>query len=107
MLLDFKARNSDLLFDSSISANVVVNMSSSGNHQESDSSTLKNYSVSPHSSDGLLPTPPGHQQYGNVNSGRDRGSGRGYGNNKPQCELCGNFGHLVHKCFHIFNVHFT
>lgn len=24
-----------------------------------------------------------------------------------QCQLCGKFGHLVHGCFHRFNVHFT
>lgn len=32
--------------------------------------------------------------------------GRGYGSNRPQCQLCGKFGHLVHCCFQRLNVHF-
>lgn len=53
----------------------------------------------------LLPTSPGHPQFLNANLGR--GCGHGFGNNKPQCQLCGKFGHLVHRCFRRFNVHFT
>lgn len=30
----------------------------------------------------------------------------GFGNNKPQCELCGKFGQLFYKCYQRFNVHF-
>lgn len=37
--------------------------------------------------------------------GRGRGRCRGFGN-KPQCQLCRKFRHLVHICFQRFNVHF-
>lgn len=67
-------------------------------------------------SGGILPTPtpqPHFQQQSNPiqnqqsNSGRGRGFGRGYVSNKPQCQLCGKFRHLVHRCYHHFNVNFT
>lgn len=38
--------------------------------------------------------------------GRGRGRGCGYGNNRPQCQMCGKFVHLMHRCFQRFNVHF-
>lgn len=71
VMLDTEARISDLLFDASLSTNVVVNLSFTGYHenpQDSDSSTSKNCSVSPYSFDVLLHTPPGHQQFTNTNS---------------------------------------
>ncbi|KAL4283916.1 hypothetical protein GQ457_16G011320 [Hibiscus cannabinus] len=33
-----------------------------------------------------------------------RGRGRGrYGSNRPQCQLCGRYGHLVQKCYYRFD----
>lgn len=45
-------------------------------------------------------------QDNNPGYGCGRGTGRGYGSNRPQCQLCGKFGHLVHRCFQRLNVHF-
>lgn len=63
-----------MLLDSSLSANVVVNQSSTcGNYHDINTSMSKNYSTQ--TSDGLLPTPPSNQQYANSNSGIGRGRG--------------------------------
>ncbi|TXG59593.1 hypothetical protein EZV62_014166 [Acer yangbiense] len=54
-----------------------------------------------------------NQQFqGNRGKGRGRGrghgnSGRGWSNNKPQCQLCGKFGHIVQKCYHRFDPFYT
>ncbi|KAE8658943.1 putative transcription factor KAN4 [Hibiscus syriacus] len=34
---------------------------------------------------------------------RGRGRGRFNGSNRPQCKLCGKFGHVVQKCYHRFD----
>ncbi|KAE8664695.1 Rubisco accumulation factor 1 [Hibiscus syriacus] len=34
---------------------------------------------------------------------RGRGRGRSYNSNRPQCQLCGKFGHVVQKCYHRFD----
>ncbi|KAE8668662.1 hypothetical protein F3Y22_tig00112289pilonHSYRG00165 [Hibiscus syriacus] len=34
---------------------------------------------------------------------RGRGRGRFNGSNRPQCQMCGKFGHPVQKCFHRFD----
>lgn len=41
------------------------------------------------------------------NSGRGLDRGRGYGNNKMQCQLCCKFDHLIYRCYHRFTGHFT
>ncbi|TXG52621.1 hypothetical protein EZV62_021790 [Acer yangbiense] len=52
-----------------------------------------------------------NQQFqGNRGKGRGRGhgnGGRGWSNNKPQCQLCGKFGHIVQKCYHRFDPFYT
>lgn len=58
VLLDIEARQSDLLFDNSVSANVYANTSSSCNPQDFDNFAPKNYSS--HISFGLLPHPSSH-----------------------------------------------
>lgn len=38
-----------------------------------------------------------------------RGCGRGHSSfgNKPTCQLCGKYGHVVVDCWHRFDEHFT
>ncbi|XP_039065619.1 uncharacterized protein LOC120211068 [Hibiscus syriacus] len=36
-----------------------------------------------------------------------RGRCRGRNNNRPQCQLCGRFGHVVQKCYHRFDRDYT
>lgn len=63
--------------------------------------------------DGLLPTLTDQSVFQKSNqtsfqqSNTGRGCGRGYGNSKMQCQLCGKFNYLVHRCYHRFNVNFT
>ena len=52
-----------------------------------------------------------NQQFeGNRGKGRGRGhgnGGRGWSSNKPQCQLCGKFGHIVQECYHMFDPFYT
>lgn len=92
-----------MLFDSYVSENVVVNQFPSSPSSRSLNMNMKNLPVSSSSGDLLFPIPPNQPPFQQSNSGR----GRGYGNSKMQCQLCGKFGHLVHRFFQRFNVHFT
>lgn len=99
VLLDAEEHQSDIFFDS---ANAVVNQLSSSASPELLNTNMKNFQVPSSTGDVLLLTPPNQPPFQHSNSGRGRGRGRGcgYGNNKMQCQLCGKFGHLVHRCYH-------
>ena len=43
---------------------------------------------------------------GGYNGNRGRGRGR-FNNNRPQCQLCGKFGHTVLKCYYRFDQNFS
>lgn len=113
-LLNAKARQVDLLFVTNVIDNLVVNHNSSAKNNgpgytDLTGSTIATTSSTQSSSDGLFPTPAVLvvSQSQNFNSGRGRSRGCGYGNNRPQCQLCEKFGHLVHRFYHHFNVNFT
>lgn len=110
ILLDAESRQSDMLFDESISTNVALNHSSAtmstgsgfDSHIECHGQGNKISDNRGSTSNGLLPTT---YAYENQNFSYERGCV--YGNNKPQCQICEKFGDLVHRCFHRFNIHFT
>ncbi|GMI63999.1 hypothetical protein HRI_000069200 [Hibiscus trionum] len=94
MLFDCEARQKEFMSDSfSIQANVVTHVNSipddSGDKDEFNSDQFSNSSQFAR----------GHR--GN-NFFRGRGRGR-FGSNRPQCQLCRKYGHLVQKCYYRFD----
>ncbi|GMJ04377.1 hypothetical protein HRI_004106900 [Hibiscus trionum] len=96
MLLDCEARQKEFLSDSfSVQANVVTRRLPP---KEDEVDSKEEFVDEQYSNDQR--TCFRGQRGGNFNRGRDHGR---YGSNRPQCQLCGKFGHLVQKCYHRFD----
>lgn len=82
-MLDVEARMCDQLFDPNMFATIIILPQNS------------NYSIF-----------VAHDCQGN-NNDIGRGKGRGYGNNRPQCQLCSKIGHLLNRYYQRFNANFA
>ncbi|KAE8715856.1 Chloride channel protein CLC-a [Hibiscus syriacus] len=94
MLLDCEARKKDFLSDD-IAANMVIqpkeeNGSRSQAVTKTDTTEKQFYSMR-----------------GQQGGYRGRGRGRFNNSNRPQCQLCGKFGHIVQRCYRHFDRDFT
>ncbi|KAG8496312.1 hypothetical protein CXB51_009046 [Gossypium anomalum] len=79
MLIDCETRQQDLVSSVSFQANVAQKLKSSEN---------------------------GNSQFDGGSFSRGRGRGKKFGHSKSQCQLCGQIGHTVHKCYYRFDENF-
>ncbi|XP_016724367.1 uncharacterized protein [Gossypium hirsutum] len=90
LLLDCEARELDLLSEVIMQANVT--------------SYSKNSHSSKHADGYAQNFRQGHREHGRGwFRGKNRGNGRGWSRSRPQCQLCGKFGHIVQTCYHRFD----
>ncbi|KAE8696580.1 putative disease resistance protein [Hibiscus syriacus] len=94
MLLDCEARQKMFLSEN-FSVNLVL-QSREGAAVETDSCGTQDVNTG---------SSQDHSSRGQSNGYRGRGRGRN--NNRPQCQLCGRFGHVVQKCYHRFDRDYT
>lgn len=93
MLLDCEARHLALLTETLLQANLVDKYQ--GTFGGSKSTYLQA------SKQGCSSSNRGWSR------GRTRGAGWGWSRSRPQCQLCGKFGHIVQNCYHRFDENFS
>ncbi|GMI77078.1 hypothetical protein HRI_001377100 [Hibiscus trionum] len=104
MLLDCEARQQEFLAESfSLQANVVTRSTTKSESYKTDVFDDKDDV----SSDKNSSQPENSYFRGQRGGANFRGRGRGRFNfNRPQCQLCGRYGHLVQRCWYRFDQNF-